>query len=133
MKELMISGGIEFMVPLTIIAIAIFILSIKKVVDLYINKNSRADYLKKGLHAILFLGSFCFALGVLGQTLGIYQMLQFISGSTTEIRPQIIAAGLQVSMIPTLYGLLIFIMAALFWFMLHLRFKQLTGRVTNLS
>jgi biopolymer transport protein ExbB/TolQ len=126
MKELFISGGIQFMVPITLLAILALILVVKKVYDLFVKKNVPHDSLKVGLHAILFIGSLCFAWGMLGQTMGIYQLLQYISGATQEVKPHIIAGGLQISMIPTVYGLLIFMVSSLCWFLLLSRYKQLT-------
>lgn len=126
MMELFISGGMQFMVPITLLAIVIIMLAIKKAYDLFIKQDAPTESLKAGLHAILFTGSLCFAWGMLGQTMGIYQMLQYISGSTQEVKPHIIAAGLQISMIPTVYGLIIFMVSSLCWFVLLGRFKQLS-------
>ena len=125
MMELFISGGMQFMVPITLLAILSIILIIKKAYDLFVKKDAPTDSLKAGLHVILFTGSLCFAWGILGQTMGIYQMLQYISGSTQEVKPHIIAGGLQISMIPTVYGLIIFMVSSLCWFVLLSRYKQL--------
>ncbi|QHT69456.1 MotA/TolQ/ExbB proton channel family protein [Rhodocytophaga rosea] len=126
MMELFISGGMQFMIPISLLAILSIMLISKKAYDLFVKKDAPTDSLKTGLHAILFTGSLCFAWGMLGQTMGIYQMLQYISGSTQEVKPHIIAGGLQISMIPTAYGLIIFMISSLCWFVLLGRYKQLS-------
>lgn len=130
LQELIISGGVEFMLPITLVALLLLVLILVKTLQLVLPKSTSIDSLKKGLAAILFMGSLCFAYGVLGQTVGIYQMLQVISGSGKEISPRVIAAGLQISMIPTLYGLGIFIIASSCWFLLQSRYKQLLKKDT---
>lgn len=119
------------MLTITLLALLILTLVGKKSFDLYLKKNVRQDDVKKGLTTILFIGSLSFAVGMLGQTMGIYQMLKVISGSTRDIPAQIIAAGLQMSMIPTLYGLIVLIISACFWFVLHSRSKQILRSVSK--
>ncbi len=130
-KELLISGGLPFMVPLTLLGLLLLILISIKAVNLYVQQPKQPHFLGKSLEIILFVGSLCFAYGVLGQTMGIYQMLQFISGARQQVSPQVIAAGLQISFIPSLYGLIIFIIAALFWFLLRNRQQQLLKNTTS--
>ncbi len=121
------------MVPITLLGLLLLMLISLKAVKLYLQKHKNPESLRKGLDAILFIGSLCFAYGVLGQTIGIYQMLQFISASQQQLSPQVIAAGLQISIIPALYGLIIFIMAALCWFLFRNRYKQLLKKATAQS
>ncbi len=129
-KELLISGGLPFTVPLTLLGLLLLTLISIKVINLYVQQPKQAPFASKNLDVILFIGSLCFAYGVLGQTMGIYQMLQFISGARQQVSPQVIAGGLQISFIPSLYGLMIFIISALFWFLLRNRHQQLLRRTT---
>jgi len=108
-------GGPLFMGMLTIVLLAIFVVAILKFKLLrgYTNgKNSiSVDSLKS-------IGLFALVLGMLGQFLGLFQAFSIISQGM-DISPKILAAGLKVSSITSIYGMIIFLVAYLLWFLLR--------------
>jgi biopolymer transport protein ExbB/TolQ len=107
-------GGISFMLPIYLMWIAVIILSVKFLIN-YFSKNKDLQKLAKQNSLILFLGSFAFLFGLLGQILGLYGALQAIQ-SAGDISPAIMAGGLRVSLIAPLYGLVLLVISSIIWF-----------------
>jgi hypothetical protein len=114
--------------PLFIIAIAILVLSIKKVADLYFRKNLTACEMAKGLHAIIFWGGMTAVVGFLGQLSGMYNAMQVISRASA-ISPQKIAIGFGESLTTTIFGLQVLIVSGIIWFILLNRYNKLLERL----
>ena len=123
MFTLFIRGGL-FMWPLLILALIVIGLSIKKGLDLFVNKNLDLQQKEMGLNAILFWGVIAGSLGITAQMLGIYMALEEII-KADDISPAIVMMGYQVSFLTTLFGLYIFIGAAILWFLLRWKYKTL--------
>lgn len=70
-----------------------------------------------GLGYIKSLGLFAFVLGMLGQFLGLFQAFEVI-GQGMEVSPSIFAMGLKISSISSIYGMIIFLISYLIWFVL---------------
>ena len=68
------------------------------------------------------IGLFALMLGVLGQMIGLFDAFRAIE-QMGSVSPAMLAGGLKVSMITTLYGLLIAVVAYLVWLGLSLRLK----------
>ena len=113
-----------FMWPLLILTVTIVALTVRKAVELFAMKDLNRDRMEKGLHAILFWGAFSAVLGVYGQLQGIYVALQIIIRAT-EISPPVIAEGFAISFTTTLYGLVLFMVSGLAWFILLSRYRSL--------
>lgn len=64
---------------------------------------------------VLFFGSFAFLFGILGQAVGIMQMMDCI-GEIGSISPALIAKGFSVSMFPTMYGFILMLISFVVWF-----------------
>jgi biopolymer transport protein ExbB/TolQ len=107
-------GGISFMLPIYLMWIAVIILSVKFLIN-YFSKNKDLQKLAKQNSLILFLGSFAFLFGLLGQILGLYGALQAIQ-SAGDISPALMAGGLKVSLIAPLYGLVLLVISSIIWF-----------------
>lgn len=124
MFDLFIKGG-PFMWALLILALTIIGLSVKKTLDLFFNNTLDLSQKEMGLNAVLFWGVIAGSLGVTAQMLGIYLALGEIR-KAADINLAIVVNGYQISFIPTLFGLYIFIGAAVLWFVLRWRYKILT-------
>ena len=124
MWDFLVMGGLPFTLPLTALAVVVVLLAGRKAVDLFINMDQPPAALKRGLNTIVHLGGFSFALGVFAQAIGLYQALNAIEAAG-DVSPALVMGGLKVSMITTVYGLGIFIVAAILWFGLHWRYEQL--------
>ncbi|MEO9805678.1 MAG: MotA/TolQ/ExbB proton channel family protein [Reichenbachiella sp.] len=107
MINLLFEGGILFMSILTIILgtnCGIFIFHLmKKTTD-----ESQISLIKSvGLFALVF--------GLLGQFIGLYSALQHLS-TVESVSSTILAGGIRVSSITTIYGMIIFVISYLMWF-----------------
>ena len=110
--------------PLLILTVTIAVLIIKKSIDLFTSKERTRDQMERGLHAILFWGAFSAVMGVYGQLSGIYRALQIIAGAS-DISPSVILEGFTISFTTTMYGLVLFMVAGLSWFILLSRYRKL--------
>lgn len=78
-------------------------------------KMSGKEQKRKAVDAILFLGSFSFIYGLLGQILGLYQAAGAIQ-QAGEIAPALIWGGVRVSLIAPLMGFMVLLISSVFWF-----------------
>lgn len=106
-------GGPLFMTVIYILWIAVITLTIRFLI-IYMKDKQNAK-LKRTSDAILFLGSFTFLLGIFGQTIGIFMALSVIE-TAGDIAPALIAGGLKVSMITTIYGFALLLISSIIWF-----------------
>lgn len=90
MVELFVEGGILFMSILTILLIGVIV--------------SYFKYPKK----VKLLGNISLAVGVLGSFIGLASALIFIQ-QVGDVSPAVLAGGLKVAFISTMYGLVIYI------------------------
>ena len=118
-----IEGGPLFMGILTIVLLVILVIAVINGAPLLSNKSSSNDQRINRLGFMKSLGLFAFVLGMLGQFLGLFQAFDIIS-SGMEISPAIMAQGVKVSMVTSIYGMIIFLIAYLLWFIL----KSLAAR-----
>lgn len=109
--------------PILVMAIAILVLAVRKSVELY-GSAAGGPGLDRGLHAILFWGAMSAVTGVLGQASGIYNAMRAISRADA-VSPPIVAMGIAESFTSTIFGLTVFILAAIIWFVLYTRYRRL--------
>ncbi len=114
-------GGPVFMGLLTIIFIAMLAVAGINGFLLFNEKISGETAVRK-IGYIKSVGLFGLVVGVLGQLIGLYSAFQAIE-IVQDISPSMLAGGLKVSMITTLYGLMIFIISYLIWLGLSLKLK----------
>lgn len=122
--ELHYMGGLEFMVPLSLMALAILLIALLQGYALFYLASPPLPLLKQRLEWVIYLGSFAFFWGILGHAIGIYAALDAIE-KVGNVSPAMLAGGLKVSMIVPLYGLLIFILSSMLWFFLRNRYQQM--------
>jgi hypothetical protein len=119
-----IAGMGMYRYPMLLIAATVAVLTIRKVIDLWVRKDLPPYRLERGLHAILFWGAICAVLGILGQTSGIFNALGAII-KATEISPNIVARGFAESFTTTIFGLEVLVVSAIAWFILYTRYRKL--------
>ncbi|MCD6090898.1 MAG: MotA/TolQ/ExbB proton channel family protein [Bacteroidales bacterium] len=115
MKDLFFTGGTLFMSVLTIllvIMVAWMIYHLSKYI--YAKQASKEKALRKAEQG-RSIGLFALIFGIMGQLIGIYGAFSSIV-ETTTISPALIYSGLKVSMITTMYGLVIYLIAIILWF-----------------
>lgn len=106
-----------FGLPLFIIAITIFILTIKFAIALWGPRQA----VNVDINSIIFLGMFSVVLGLYSHYLGMYQA----SGILAQLKPAQIAAGYGQSLRALLYGFGIFSLSAVAWFLLRYKRRKL--------
>lgn len=116
MVEAFLSGGIV-MWPLLIIGIGVLVLALR--VGWLLLDPDRAEAEAGGsLQAIPFWGAMGAVLGLLGAVVGIIQITQAIS-LAGEVHPALVWGGFGLALLPLIFGLLIFLVAAVLWFVLR--------------
>jgi hypothetical protein len=79
-------------------------------------------------------GLFYLITGIVGQMVGLYSMFSAIEGVTAngeEIVPELVFGGIKVTMIVTIYGLIIYLFSILLWFVANMLIER--KRNINLS
>lgn len=105
-------GGPLFMGMLSIVFLVILVLTVLAFFSKEASKQaSWMSYIKS-------LGLLAFVVGMLGQFIGLFGAFKAIE-SGMDISPQLLAGGLRVSSITSIYGMIIFVVAYLLWFGLN--------------
>lgn len=99
-------GGPLFMSLLTILLLAMVFSSIK-----YVSSDTKTDANRDLIKSI---GLLAMIVGIFGQLIGLFSAFQAIE-MTGTVSPAMLGGGLKVSMITTLYGILIYIISYLIW------------------
>jgi len=114
MKNLFYMGGPAFMGVLTAILIIMVAWAVYHFLPVLTEKEVNFSSLKSKLKHIKTIGTFGLITGILGQLIGLYQAFSVME-QVRDISPTLLAGGLKVSLIPTLYGIVIFILSLLLW------------------
>ncbi len=112
MIELFKTGGPLFMGILTLEFIGVFFFAIRY--------SIKGEAKKSDLNLIRSTGVLALVTGVFAQLLGLFSAFNAIEAAGS-VSPTLLASGLKVSMITTLYGALIFLISYLVWFFYKLR------------
>jgi biopolymer transport protein ExbB/TolQ len=123
MKDLFVMGGALFMGILTILLVVILAVSVYFALTI---AGGKAESKKNFSHRLTYLkslGLFTMITGILGQLIGLTEAFKAIE-ATMDISPAIMAGGLKVSMITTLYGIIINLLSILIWFLLDLWYHK---------
>lgn len=123
MKELFYMGGPLFMGILT--ALLAILLAVTVYFAASIASGNAAGNLnfRHQLTYLKSIGLFIMITGILGQLIGLMSAFKAIE-RVGDISPPILAGGLKVSMISTLYGILIYLFSILVWFLLDLWYHK---------
>lgn len=114
MFNLFYEGGPLFMGILTILFFIVIILSIYFFYIISRKEYKDLDLILKRLKLIKSTGVFALATGILGQLIGLYSAFSMIQ-EAGAVSTEILVGGLRVSMITTLYGMIIFLISYLLW------------------
>ena len=112
MFELFYMGGPLFMGMLTLIFLAMLIVSVLSVRKLMSGEEANLSMIKS-------IGLLAVVIGVLGQMIGLYSAFAAIEMMGAQgVSPAILAGGLKVSSITTVYGLLIYAISIIVYLVL---------------
>ena len=123
MKELFFMGGTLFMGILTVLLVIVLAISVYFSVMISSGKAEERKNFSHQLSYIKAIGLFTMITGILGQLIGLMMAFKAIE-SAMDISPNIVAGGLKVSMISTLYGIIIYLLSILIWFLLDLFYHK---------
>lgn len=101
--------GILSLLFLVILSMAVF-----RVSQILRNDIAHETTFRHRLTYIKSTGLFTLVVGIFGQLIGLYQAFSAIERAGA-ISPALLAGGLKVSMITTLYGITIFLLSYLIW------------------
>jgi biopolymer transport protein ExbB/TolQ len=114
-------GGIV-MYPLLVIALGVLWLA-GRTAWLLTRSDRAAAEVDRPLQGVLFWGAFSVVLGLLGTVIGIIQIAQAIM-LAGQVEAMLVWGGFGVALVTLIFGLVIFLVAALLWFAL----RQWSGR-----
>ena len=123
MWNLLVTGGLVFSLPLLVLLLAIVGLSGWSASKVF--SGAPAGDLERKLSLVLHLGVFSAVWGVLGQAIGLYDAMKVIE-SVGGVSPALLAGGLKVSFIVTIFGLMNLTIAFASWTWLRLRGFSMT-------
>lgn len=118
MYKLFVEGGMEFMSILTLEFLAMLVLVVYHGMSIQTKSLEVDSNLYNRLGQIKSIGLLALVTGIFAQLLGLYFAFEAIS-AVGEVSADILAKGLKISMIPTLYGGVIFITSYLLYFVLE--------------
>lgn len=112
-------GGTHFMSVLTILLIITTTWIIYHFIFAYTARPTTPKKILRKLSYGKTMGLFTMIVGITGQMNGLYAMFTVIETRTKqglEIRPEIVFGGIKVTMIVTIYGILIYLFSLVLWF-----------------
>jgi len=115
MKNLFYMGGPLFMGILTVILIIMVAWAVYHFLPVITKKEVNLAQTKAKLKHIKTFGTFALVTGIFGQLIGLYQAFSILE-EVGNISQSLIAGGLKVSLISTIYGIVIFLISLLLWF-----------------
>lgn len=108
---------------LSIVFLIILVLTVVNGLTIFTGKPDEGNKVSSRLGYIKSLGLLGFVLGMLGQFIGLFDAFKAIE-SGMDISPELLAGGLRVSSITSIYGMIIFVIAYILWFGLDVLSKR---------
>ncbi len=109
---------------LTLLLLSALFISVYYGISIFKSEPVQTDLLRHRITYIKTIGLLSLVVGILGQLIGMYSGFAQIQ-KAGEISQALLVGGLKVSMITTLYGLVIFIASYLIWLCLDSRLNKL--------
>lgn len=111
---------------LTLIALVMFSVAVVNGVAIFTGKVEDAEKIRHRVSYVKSIGLLALVTGLLGQLIGLYSAFEYIA-EAGSVSPGMLAAGLKVSSITSLYGMVIFVIAYLAWFLLDVALNRQKG------
>ncbi|BAX80145.1 MotA/TolQ/ExbB proton channel family protein [Labilibaculum antarcticum] len=115
MKDMFFMGGPIFMGILSLLLIAMVSWIAYHFIGVLFSKNTILEQTLRKVGYGKSIGLFALIIGILGQLLGLFNAFSVIE-QAGNISPSVIYGGIKVSMIPTFYGIIIYLLSILLWF-----------------
>jgi hypothetical protein len=123
MKELYFKGGPLFMAILTIMLVITTAWIIYHFIIAYKSKQANQEKLLRRISYGKTIGLFTLIVGIYGQMTGLFGMfsvLEEVHLKGDELNPELLFGAIKVTMICTMYGILIYLISLLLWFVANL-------------
>jgi biopolymer transport protein ExbB/TolQ len=117
MNQLFIDGGPLYMGIQTGILIIMAVWAVYHFLPVLTKKGTELKQTKVKLKHIKTIGSFGFIFGIFSQLLGLYHAFGVIA-EASDISTTLMMKGLELSMIPPLFGMIIFMISLIVWMIL---------------
>ena len=115
MKDLFYMGGPLFMGLLTGLLILLVAWSLYHFLPVVVKKSVDVSKSRSKLKHIKTIGAFALVTGILAQLIGLYSAFAAIE-EMGGVSPAMLMGGLKVSMLTTFYGIVIYLLSLLLWF-----------------
>ncbi len=115
MKDMFFMGGPLFMGILTLLLVIMVSWITFHFIRIYFSENPMQENALRKINYGKSIGLFAMVFGIFGQLLGLYDAFSVIE-QMDSISPNLIYGGIKVSMIPTFYGIIIYLISILLWF-----------------
>ena len=119
MKDLFFMGGPGFMGVLTLLLVISTAWIMYHFIMGYNSKQPNQEKLLRKIDYGKSIGLCAMVTGILGQLVGFYSMFSLIEAaikSGEEVIPALVFGGIKVCLIPTLYGMAIYLFSFVLWF-----------------
>jgi hypothetical protein len=126
MIDLLFEGGILFMGTLTVFFLVNILLIVRNGVFINTGKFTTYEAAIRSVDYVKYVGVLAFTFGILGQFIGLYSGFAAIQQLGT-IAPDLLAGGLKVSSIASIYGMIIFVLSYGSWLVLKLMIPKSLG------
>jgi biopolymer transport protein ExbB/TolQ len=126
MGDAFAQGGIV-MYPLLVVGLGVLWLA-ARAAWLMTRPDGGSAEVERSLQGVLFWGAFSVVLGLLGTAVGIIQIAQAVTLSR-QVEPILVWGGFGVALVTLIFGLLIFLVAGMLWFVLRQWSWRRFGRV----
>jgi len=120
MIDFLIEGGLLFTMTLTTLLLANILLIARNLSFIYTNKSKSSLDAMMWINYVKYLGILALTISILGQLIGLYSAFEAIE-KMGDIPPNLLAGGLRVSSITTLYGFGIFVFSYFVWMLLKIK------------
>lgn len=122
MPEWFRQGG-YIMWPVLLAAIAAAVLAVRSWLGLRATRAQADPVLETRIDAVLFWGGWAAVVGVLGTLVGIAMAARAIE-RIGRVSESLVWGGIRVALIPTVFGLLVLIVALVVWFALRVAYRR---------
>lgn len=126
MTDIFYMGGPLFMGILTLLLLVVLVLTVYRAVQLLNGTIEHHTTFRHQLTHIKSVGLFAMIVGIFAQLIGLYDAFSAIE-RVGDVSPALLAGGLRVSMVTTIYGIVIFLVAYLAWMVLDITLKSTAG------
>ena len=120
--ELVRQGG-YVMYLLIGIALAVVAMTVRSWLSVTRGERRPDAVVETRIDSVLFWGAYGVVLGILGTLIGIAQAATAIQAAG-QVEAGLVWAGIRVSLITVIFGLLIFSIALVAWFVLRVRYRR---------